>query len=117
MSKALKQKTVRHYKRKLKVRSKIFGAVERPRVSIFRSNRYFYAQAIDDSKGMTLCCADGHKLGVKPSKEGVKKVAEVLAAGLKGKSIDSIVFDRSGYMYHGVVASFADALREHGIKF
>jgi large subunit ribosomal protein L18 len=117
MSKELKQKAIRHYKRKLKVRAKISGVAEKPRVTIFKSNRYFYAQAIDDTKGLTLCCADGSKLAVGANKEGVKKVAEVLAAGLKAKSVDSIVFDRSGYMYHGVVASFADALRECGIKF
>ena len=104
-------------KRKRRVRGKILGDAQRPRVSVFKSNRHFYAQAIDDSKGHTLAYADGAKMGLKANKEDVKKVAAVLAEELKAKGIETIVFDRNGYLYHGVVASFADALRENGIKF
>jgi len=104
-------------KRKRRVRGKIRGTESRPRVSVFRSNRHFYAQAIDDTKGHTLAYADGAKMGLKANKEDVKKIAEVLAEQLKEKGIETIVFDRNGYLYHGVVASFADALRENGIKF
>jgi large subunit ribosomal protein L18 len=104
-------------KRKRRVRGKIKGSENRPRVSVFRSNRHFYAQAIDDSKGHTLAYADGAKMGLKANKEDVKKVAAVMAELLKAKGIETIVFDRNGYLYHGVVASFADALRENGIKF
>ncbi|BAF69353.1 MULTISPECIES: 50S ribosomal protein L18 [unclassified Nitratiruptor] len=104
-------------KRKRRVRGKITGSADRPRVSIFKSNRHFYAQAIDDTKGHTLAYSDGAKLGVKVNKEDVKKVAEDLAGKLKALNIETIVFDRNGYLYHGVVASFADALRENGIKF
>jgi len=104
-------------KRKRRVRGKIRGTAERPRVSVFKSNRHFYAQAIDDTKGHTLAYSDGAKLGVKVNKEDVKKVAVDLAAKLKALNIETIVFDRNGYLYHGVVASFADALRENGIKF
>jgi large subunit ribosomal protein L18 len=117
MGKALKLKTKRRFKAKLKIRAKIFGCEVKPRVSIFKSNKYFYAQAIDDTKGVTLASADGSKLGVKPNREGVKVVAKALADGLKAKNISEIVFDRNGYLYHGVVASFADALRENGISF
>ncbi len=104
-------------KRKRRVRGKIRGCESRPRVSVFKSNRHFYAQAIDDDKGHTLAYADGAKMGLKANKEDVKKVAQALAEQLKEKGIETIVFDRNGYLYHGVVASFADALRENGIKF
>jgi large subunit ribosomal protein L18 len=117
MSKILKQKAIRRKKAKLRIRAKVSGCETTPRVSVFRSNRYFYAQAIDDTKGVTIACADGFKLGVKPSKEGVVVVAKVLADSLKAKKIDSIIFDRNGYMYHGVVAAFATALRDNGINF
>ncbi len=104
-------------KRKKRVRGKIKGTSERPRVTVFRSNRHFYAQAIDDTKGHTLAYGDGAKLGIKPNKEEVKKLAQDFAQKLKAVGIETIVFDRNGYLYHGVVASFADALRENGIKF
>ncbi|RAX53028.1 50S ribosomal protein L18 [Helicobacter sp. 16-1353] len=102
-------------KRKARVRSKIFGSASKPRVTIFRSNRYFYAQAIDDTKGFTLASVDGKKLGLSNNKEDVKKIAEAFVANLKSAGISTVVFDRNGYLYHGVVASFADSLRENGI--
>jgi len=116
MSKALKLKTRRREKAKLRIRSRISGTELRPRVTVFKSNRYFYAQAIDDVKGVTLAYADGSKLGVKPNKEGVKVVAKAIADALKAAKIEAVVFDRNGYLYHGVIASFADALRENGIS-
>jgi large subunit ribosomal protein L18 len=103
--------------RKRRVRAKIYGTAELPRVSVFRSNKHFYAQAINDDAGTTLVYADGQKLGLKATREDVKKVAADLADKLKAAKIETIVFDRNGYLYHGVVASFADALREAGIKF
>jgi large subunit ribosomal protein L18 len=117
MSKALKLKTRRRVKAKLKIRARISGTEIKPRVTVFKSNKYFYAQAIDDVKGVTLAYADGSKLGVKPNREGVKEVAKTLAAALKAAKIEAVVFDRNGYLYHGVIASFADALRENGISF
>lgn len=116
MSKALKLKTRRREKAKLRIRSRISGTELRPRVTVFKSNRYFYAQAIDDVKGVTLAYADGSKLGVKPNKDGVKVVAKAVADALKAAKIETVVFDRNGYLYHGVIASFADALRENGIS-
>ncbi len=103
--------------RKRRVRGKIHGTAELPRVTVFRSNKHFYAQAINDDAGVTIAYADGRKLGLKATREDVKKVAVDLADKLKSAKIESIVFDRNGYLYHGVVASFADALREAGIKF
>ncbi|MRJ03389.1 MAG: 50S ribosomal protein L18 [Epsilonproteobacteria bacterium] len=112
-----KKKNMLRMKRKKRVRGKIRGTAERPRVSVFRSNRHFYAQAIDDDRGHTLASIDGAKMGLKANKEDVKKVAAAFADELKAKGIEVIVFDRNGYLYHGVVASFGDTLREHGIKF
>ena len=86
-------------------------------MTVFKSNKHFYAQAIDDTTGTTLASADGRKLGLKVNQEDVKKVAAEMAKNLASKNIETVVFDRNGYLYHGVVASFADALREAGIKF
>lgn len=113
----LERKNSLREKRKKRVRGKIFGTAQKPRVTIFRSNRYLYAQAIDDTKGITLASIDGHKMGLGNTKEDAKKIAASFGEILKSKNIDSIVFDRNGYLYHGVVATFADALREIGIKF
>ncbi len=112
-----KRKNKLRAQRKARVRGKIFGTAELPRLSVYKSNKYFYAQAIDDNAGMTLAAVDGRKLGLKANKEDVKKIAAEMAKSLASKNIDSVVFDRNGYLYHGVVASFADALREAGIKF
>jgi large subunit ribosomal protein L18 len=103
-------------KRKARVRGKISGVAERPRISIFKSNKHIYAQAIDDIAGVTLASVDGRKMGLKANREDAKKVASAFAENLKAKNIETAVFDRNGYLYHGVVASFADTLREAGIK-
>ncbi len=103
--------------RKARVRGKIFGTAEKPRLTVYKSNKHFYAQAIDDANGHTLASADGQKLGLKATREDVKKVADEMGKNLASKNIDTVLFDRNGYLYHGVVASFADALREAGIKF
>ena len=112
-----KRKNKLRIQRKRRVRGKISGTIELPRLSIFKSNKYVSAQAIDDVAGITLASADGRKMGLKANKEDAKKVAVAMADALKAKNIENIVFDRNGYLYHGVVASFADALREAGIKF
>ena len=111
-----KRKNRLRVQRKKRVRAKISGTAELPRVSIFKSNRHVYAQAIDDVAGVTIAAADGRKMGLKANIEDAKKVAVAMADALKAKNIEKIVFDRNGYLYHGVVASFADALREAGIK-
>ena len=112
-----KRKNKLRAQRKARVRGKIFGTDTLPRLSVFKSNKYFYAQAINDTIGATLASVDGKKLGLKVNQEDVKKVAAEMAKNLASKNIDTVVFDRNGYLYHGVVASFADALREAGIKF
>ncbi len=111
----LKRKLALRAKRKKRVRADIFGTVERPRVSIFKSNKYVYVQAIDDVNGATLAAADGAKLGFKANKAGAGELAKAFAETLKGKDISTVVYDRNGYLYHGVVAAFADGLRENGI--
>lgn len=103
--------------RKKRVRAKIHGTAALPRLTVFRSNKHFYAQAINDDIGNTLVYTDGNKLGLRATREDVKKVAADMAEKLKAANIESVVFDRNGYLYHGIVASFADALRESGIKF
>ena len=112
-----KRKNRLRAQRKARVRAKVFGTVETPRLSVFKSNKHFYAQVIDDINGNTLASVDGRKLGLRSNREDVKKVAAELGSILASKNIDTVAFDRNGYLYHGVVASFADALREAGIKF
>ncbi len=112
-----KRKNKLRAQRKARVRGKIFGTDTLPRLTIYKSNKHFYAQAINDTTGTTLASADGRKLGLKVNQEDVKKVAAEMAKNLASKNIETVVFDRNGYLYHGVVASFADALREAGIKF
>ena len=112
-----KRKNKLRAQRKARVRGKVFGVAELPRLTVFKSNKHFYAQAIDDNTGTTLVSVDGAKLGLRATIEDVKKVGAAMAENLKAKNIETVAFDRNGYLYHGVVASFADALREAGIKF
>ena len=83
---------------------------------MFKSNRYLYAQAINDEAGVTLASIDGKKLGLGNNRENAKQFAIEFAGLLKKAKITEAVFDRNGYLYHGVVAAFADTLRENGIK-
>lgn len=112
----LKRKISLRVKRKKRIRAKISGTQALPRISVFKSNRTLYIQAIDDTKAVTLAAVDGRKIGVKANKEGAKKIAAEFAQVLKTKNITESVFDRNGYLYHGVIATLAQALRENGIK-
>ena len=112
----LLKKNLQRAKRKARVRGRVFGTSKKPRVTVFRSNRHIYAQAIDDTTGSTLAAADGCAMGLKANKESAIKVAKALAVAMKDKGIEKAVFDRNGYIYHGVIAAFADALRENGIE-
>jgi large subunit ribosomal protein L18 len=115
-AKDLAKRDALRLRRKRRVRGKISGTTAMPRLSVFKSNKYFYAQAIDDVNGNTLAAADSRALKLSVSKENVVKVAEAMASNLKAKNIESVVYDRNGYLYHGVVKAFADALRDNGIK-
>jgi len=115
-AKVLKKKLLLRAKRKKRIGAKICGVNECPRISFFKSNRTLYVQAIDDVTATTICASSGKTLGVKANKEGAAKLAADFASKLKDKGVKKAVFDRNGYIYHGVVASFADGLRENGIS-
>ncbi|WP_320033397.1 50S ribosomal protein L18 [Halarcobacter sp.] len=103
--------------RKKRVRGNIAkGTAQTPRVTVFKSNKYLSAQAIDDVAGVTLAAVNSKTLGLSVSKDNAVKVAAQFAESLKAAGIEAVIFDRNGYLYHGVVAAFADALRDNGIK-
>ena len=109
-------------RRKRRIRKKISGNGERPRVSVFRSSKHIYAQAIDDSKGVTVATVSTLSEGVKDAVEGTKTddakaVGAALAKVLKEKGIEEVIFDRNGYLYHGRVKALAEGAREAGLKF
>lgn len=109
-------------RRKRRIRKKIDGSTERPRLSVFRSSKHIYAQAVDDSKGGTVAAASTLTAEVKASLDGpkmdaAKAVGKAIAKALLDKGIDKVVFDRNGYLYHGRVKALAEAAREAGLKF
>jgi large subunit ribosomal protein L18 len=112
-------KQVVRFKRKKRIRAKVEGTVERPRFSVFRSNKNLFAQLIDDAKGHTLVSASTLDEEVKggASIEGAKTLGLMLAKRALAKKISAVVFDRSGYIYHGRIKALADAAREGGLKF
>ncbi len=115
-AKDLLKKNSLRLRRKRRIRGKISGCADMPRLSVFKSNKYFYAQAIDDVTGNTLAAVDSRALKLSVNKENMAQVAAKMAENLKAKNIESIVLDRNGYLYHGVVAAFASSLRDNGIK-
>ncbi len=115
--KVMKQKAAKRVQRKRRIRAKISGTAAKPRVSFYRSNRYISVQAIDDDASVTLAASSSKTLGAKANKEGAAVLANDFAGKLKAAGISEIFFDRNGYVYHGVVAAFADALRANEIKF
>lgn len=107
-------------KRHARVRAKISGTAERPRLNVFRSAKHIYAQIIDDVNGVTLCSASSMAKGFEGSganKEGAYKVGEMLAKAAAEKGIEEVVFDRGGYIYHGRVKELAEGARSGGLKF
>ncbi len=107
-------------RRHLRVRKKVFGTVERPRLSVFKSEKNIYAQVIDDVNGVTLVAAsslDKDFSAKGGNKEGAKLVGEVVAKRAIEKGITEVVFDRGGYIYHGRVKELAEAAREAGLQF
>jgi len=115
--KTMKAKASKRVQRKRRIRAKVNGTAAKPRVSIFRSNRYLSVQAIDDAASVTLVASSTKPLGAKANKEGAATMAADFAGKLKAAGVSEIFFDRNGYIYHGVVAAFADALRANEIKF
>ena len=113
-------KNAQRMKRHTRVRGKISGTPERPRLNVYRSNANIYAQIIDDVNGVTLVSANTLEKGFEGATgnaEAAKKVGAVLAERAKAKGIEEVVFDRGGYVYHGRVAALAEGAREGGLKF
>jgi large subunit ribosomal protein L18 len=116
----LAQKTLRRNKIRRSIRKRVKGTSERPRLSVFRSNRDIYVQVIDDSVGNTLVAASSREKGVAPKGTKIEKAKAVgaeLARRALEKGITQVVFDRGGYLYHGRVKAVADGAREGGLKF
>ena len=119
----IEEKRLARERRHLRVRKKIYGTAERPRLSVYRSLRHMYAQIIDDNAGHTLVSASTQEPSLRdqfPStmnKEAAQRVGEILAKRAREKGIESVVFDRGGYLYHGRVKALAEGAREHGLKF
>ena len=119
MVKNVNKKAMRLH-RHVRVRGKISGTPERPRLNVFRSNANIYAQIIDDVNGVTLVAANTLEKefeGATGNCEAAKKVGAVLAERAKAKGINVVVFDRGGYVYHGRVAALAEGAREAGLEF
>ncbi|MBP3242599.1 MAG: 50S ribosomal protein L18 [Ruminococcus sp.] len=107
-------------KRHRRVRAKISGTAERPRLNVFRSTKHIYAQLIDDVNGVTLASASSMDKGFEGNGgnvEGARKVGELIAKNAADKGISDVVFDRGGYLYHGRVQALAEGARENGLKF
>ena len=113
-------KNAQRMKRHTRVRGKISGTPERPRLNVYRSNANIYAQIIDDVKGVTLVSASTLEAGFEGAtgnKEAAKKVGQKVAEKALAAGIETVVFDRGGYIYHGRVSELAEGAREAGLKF
>jgi len=117
------QKTITRLKRQVRVRKKIKGTTERPRLNVFKSANHIYAQVIDDIKGITLVAASTCTTGVAltdthtGNKASAAAVGSAIAKAALQKNISSVVFDRNGFLYHGRIQALADAAREAGLDF
>lgn len=119
-----KKKTERRRRAHLRVRQRVSGTPQRPRLTVFKSLRYVYAQLVDDGSGRTLVAASSFEAAVRQGLEGglqgkaaARRVGEVVAERAKEKGIAEAVFDRSGYIYHGKVKEVAEGARSKGLKF
>lgn len=111
-------KLEKRLKIKKRVRGKIEGTKECPRLTVYRSNKQIYAQIVDDIAGTTLASASSLKIEEKlPKKEVAAKVGELIALSAKEAGVENVAFDRNGYLYHGRVKELANAARKAGLKF
>jgi large subunit ribosomal protein L18 len=124
VTKRMKQKRERRQRAHLRVRARVQGTGERPRLSVYKSLRYIYAQVIDDVRGVTLAAAGSADPAVRgqlskstASQEAAKLVGALVAERARERGIEKVVFDRGGYIYHGNVKALADAAREKGLQF
>ena len=119
----LKSKKLLRLKRKIRVRKKVFGGKEKPRLNVYRSLKHIYAQVIDDEEGKvitsasTLCKELKGKLNSTRNMEAAREVGKLIGKKCIGKEISKIVFDRNGYLYHGRIKALADAAREAGLNY
>jgi large subunit ribosomal protein L18 len=114
------EKDRKRLKRKVHIRKQISGTAERPRMTVFRSNRSLSIQIIDDSKGHTLASAstlEKELKSIKATVAGAGQLGEVMGKRLIEKNIKTVVFDRNGYLYHGLVKAMADGTRKAGVQF
>ena len=118
------EKIYKRARRRRRVRKKVFGTPQRPRLSVFRSARHIYAQVVDDTCGRTIASASSLKLGrVKGGQEAAAKITQarevgkLIAETAKGKGITKVTFDRGGCLYHGRIAALAESARESGLEF
>jgi large subunit ribosomal protein L18 len=122
MSTSSKDKQIARARRHYRVRKKVAGTAERPRLAVFRSNKHISAQVIDDRSGRTLASAstiekDLRQTGGTGNKTAATTVGRMVAQRAKAAGVNQVVFDRGGFMYHGRVAAVADAAREAGLEF
>jgi large subunit ribosomal protein L18 len=111
------QKRAHREKRRRRVRRKISGTAERPRLSVYRSNVHIYAQLVDDERGHTIAAADSREVGeAEDRKEAARKVGELVARKAADAGVEEVVFDRGGNKYHGRIAALAEGAREGGLK-
>ena len=118
--KELSDKLRKRNQRKLHVRKTLSGTPEKPRLTVFKSNRYLYVQVIDDVAGATLASASSLEetlKGFKRNVDGAAKLGQEIGKRLKDKNVAAVVFDRNGYKYHGIVKAIADGARKAGITF
>ena len=111
------KKVERRIKIKYRIRKNVFGTAERPRMSVFRSNKQIYVQVINDVEGKTLVAASSLGMETMPKIQQAEKVGELIAAKALEAGVKAVVFDRNGYLYHGRVKSLADAARKGGLNF
>ncbi len=124
VTKRMKAKRARRENAHLRVRKRVQGSAERPRLAVYKSLRYIYAQIIDDERGVTLAQANSSDPSIREAlgsstatKEAAKRVGELVAERAKDKGVDKVVFDRGGYIYHGRIQALADGAREKGLQF
>ncbi len=122
MKKIKDKRMYRRYRIKMRIRNSITpGTAETPRLTIFRSNKGIYAQLIDDTEGRTIVSASSREKGIVdknvPKVEQAKLVGQLIAEKAKEAGIETVIFDRNGYLYHGRIKSLAEAAREGGLKF
>lgn len=123
MTKKTNPRLVARLRRKRRIRANITGTTERPRLSVFRSNKHIYAQVIDDTRGVTLATASEQTTALADELKGLKKserakvVGQHLAAKCKEIGIERVVFDRNGFIFHGRVKALADGARDGGLQF